>query len=93
MIPSSANASRTKSVSKRKQSFWAPVPRKQTAKEKGKEKYNGNQGPSDALIANWRKGDEDLEPSTKMLALIELLQEWDESGDKTICYSQCKSGK
>lgn len=45
--------------------------------------------PSDALIAMWRKGDYDLEPSTKMLALINFLKSWDESGDKTICYSQC----
>ncbi|KAG1894583.1 SNF2 family N-terminal domain-containing protein [Suillus fuscotomentosus] len=47
--------------------------------------------PSDALIAMWRKGDYDLEPSTKMLALINFLKSWDESGDKTICYSQWTS--
>lgn len=48
-----------------------------------------NQGPSDAVIATWRKGDDDLEPSTKMLALINLLKKSDTSDDKTICYSQC----
>jgi SNF2 family DNA or RNA helicase len=47
--------------------------------------------PSSALIAMWRKGDYDLEPSTKMLALIDFLKSWDVSGDKTICYSQWTS--
>jgi hypothetical protein len=47
-------------------------------------------GPSDAVIATWKRGDDDLEPSAKMLALIKLLKEWDLCGDKTICYSQCK---
>lgn len=47
--------------------------------------------PSRALIAMWRKGDYDLEPSTKMLALIDFLKSWDVSGDKTICYSQWTS--
>lgn len=47
--------------------------------------------PSRALIAMWRKSDYDLEPSTKMLALIEFLKSWDASGDKTICYSQWTS--
>jgi SNF2 family DNA or RNA helicase len=49
--------------------------------------------PSRALIAMWRKGDYDLEPSTKMLALIDFLKSWDASGDKTICYSQCLYSK
>ncbi|KAK0210806.1 SNF2 family DNA-dependent ATPase [Desarmillaria ectypa] len=48
-------------------------------------------GPSEALIATWRKGDDDMEPSTKMLKLLSLLKEWDASGDKTICYSQWTS--
>ncbi|KAG1773367.1 P-loop containing nucleoside triphosphate hydrolase protein [Suillus placidus] len=47
--------------------------------------------PSRALIAMWRKGDYDLEPSTKMLALIDFLKSWDASGDKIICYSQWTS--
>ena len=47
-------------------------------------------GLSDPVIATWRRGDDDLEPSTKMLALVEYLKEWDSTGDKTICYSQCK---
>jgi hypothetical protein len=47
-------------------------------------------GPSEAVIATWKRGDDDLEPSTKMLALVEYLKEWDSTGDKTICYSQCR---
>ncbi|KAG7452506.1 uncharacterized protein BT62DRAFT_879840 [Guyanagaster necrorhizus] len=48
-------------------------------------------GPSEALIATWRKGDDDMEPSIKMLKLLSLLKEWDAGGDKTICYSQWTS--
>jgi len=54
---------------------------------------NGNDkepsAPSGAVLAVWGKGDYDLEPSTKMLALVDLLKEADEHGDKTICFSQC----
>ncbi|KAF7967113.1 hypothetical protein HWV62_35883 [Athelia sp. TMB] len=32
-----------------------------------------------------------MEASTKMMGLIDLLKEWDETGDKTICYSQWTS--
>lgn len=45
---------------------------------------------SDALIATWRRGDDDLEPSAKMLALIDTLEESEATGDKTIVYSQCE---
>jgi hypothetical protein len=51
---------------------------------------SGRDGPSDAVLATWKRGDDDLEPSAKMLAMVELLKEWDSCGDKTICYSQCK---
>ena len=47
------------------------------------------QEPSDAVLATWRRGDDDMESSTKMAALMDYLKEWDASGDKTICYSQC----
>jgi len=60
---------------------------------KGKRKAGASRsedGPSDAVIAAWRRGDDDLEPSTKMLALVDYLKEWDSTGDKTICYSQCR---
>lgn len=65
-------------------------PRKSSpAKRKASNK--AGDGPSEALIATWRKGDDDMEPSTKMLKLLSLLKEWDASGDKTICYSQWTS--
>ncbi|KAJ7156150.1 SNF2 family DNA-dependent ATPase [Mycena filopes] len=47
--------------------------------------------PSDAVISNWGRGDDDLEPSTKMLEMMRLLKEWESTGDKTICYSQWTS--
>lgn len=53
-----------------------------------KRKESGD-APSDAIIAIWRKGDDDLEPSAKMIALVELLKGCQSTGDKTICYSQC----
>ncbi|KAG9217670.1 hypothetical protein CCMSSC00406_0003641 [Pleurotus cornucopiae] len=53
---------------------------------KVKPKRNFDDGPSDEVIATWRKGDDDLEASTKMLAMIDLLKK--SSDDKTICYSQ-----
>lgn len=62
------------------------------SKGKGKAGTSRSEGgPSDAVIATWRRGDDGLEPSTKMLALVEYLKEWDSTGDKTICYSQWTS--
>jgi hypothetical protein len=52
-------------------------------------KNSRHDGPSDVVIATWKRGDDDLEPSAKMLAMVQLLKEWDSCGDKTICYSQC----
>lgn len=49
------------------------------------------QEPSKATLQVWRNGADDLEPSTKMLAMIEELKVAEEAGDKTICYSQCSS--
>ncbi|VDB88476.1 unnamed protein product [Peniophora sp. CBMAI 1063] len=46
------------------------------------------QGPSRDMLDTWRRGDYDLEPSTKMLAMIRLLKEAEHAGDKTIVYSQ-----
>jgi hypothetical protein len=40
-------------------------------------------------MVTWRRGDDDLEPSAKMLAMIEQLQIAENAGDKTIVYSQC----
>lgn len=60
-----------------------------------KRKFQGpgkksSDGPSDVILATWGRGDDDMEPSAKMLALLEMLKEWDVTGDKTIVYSQCK---
>lgn len=46
-------------------------------------------GLSKALVATWSKGDDDMEPSIKMVQLIEYVKKWEAIGDKTICYSQC----
>ncbi|KAG5722781.1 putative SWI/SNF-related matrix-associated actin-dependent regulator of chromatin subfamily A member 3-like 2, partial [Termitomyces sp. T112] len=59
-------------------------------KKRGRDEEEG-EGLLDAVIATWSRGDDDLEPSTKMLALVDLLQEWEATGDKTIVYSQWTS--
>ncbi|CAA7262707.1 unnamed protein product [Cyclocybe aegerita] len=70
----------------------SPPARGKNTKGKGRPSANGEDGgPSQALIATWGRGDDDLEPSTKMLAMIELLKEWENEGDKTIIYSQWTS--
>jgi len=38
-------------------------------------------------MATWRRFDDDLESSAKMLALIEQLQSAENGGDKTTVYS------
>ena len=43
------------------------------------------------MVEIWKRANADLEPSTKMLALLRLLKSWDATGDKTICFSQCWS--
>ena len=40
-------------------------------------------------MATWCRGNDDFDPSAKMLALIEQLQIAENDGDKTIVYSQC----
>jgi hypothetical protein len=55
----------------------------------GKANDTDDSVPQADVIATWNKGDEDLEPSTKMLALVRLLKSWSDTGDKCICYSQC----
>ncbi|KAL0564202.1 hypothetical protein V5O48_017851 [Marasmius crinis-equi] len=77
------------SFSKRKKSSKSVISKRagnvkpSMAKQFGKDR--------EALIATWAKGDDDLEPSAKMLQLIEYLKEWEEIGDKTIVYSQWTS--
>jgi len=52
---------------------------------------NESKKPSQRTVATWRRGDDDMEPSAKMLALIEQLQIAENAGDKTIVYSQWTS--
>lgn len=54
-------------------------------------KGNNGEGPDQVMLARWRQGDDNMEASTKMRAMIKMLREWDASGDKCICYSQCAS--
>jgi hypothetical protein len=102
--PSPVKSTTSKSPAKSRYNNTSPAPSHNdlSAKAKGKrrartedldEEAGGRAAtgniPSDAVFATWRKGDDDMEPSTKMLALIDLLHEWDSTGDKAICYSQC----
>ena len=45
--------------------------------------------PSQDVINTWSDGGSNLEPSAKMLQLVAFLQEWECTGDKVICFSQC----
>lgn len=58
-------------------------------KGKGRASTSNEGGPSDAVFATWSRGDDDMEPSTKMNKMIELLKKWEAMGDKSIIYSQC----
>ncbi|KAI0270502.1 P-loop containing nucleoside triphosphate hydrolase protein [Gloeopeniophorella convolvens] len=49
------------------------------------------QRPNQSTVATWRRGDDNMEPSTKMIALIEQLRVAEAAGDKTIVYSQWTS--
>ncbi|TFK47207.1 hypothetical protein OE88DRAFT_1811381 [Heliocybe sulcata] len=68
-------------------------------KSKGKQKAKAGDDSDDeddapvsqSLIDTWAKGGSNVEPSTKMLALVKELKEADVAGDKTICYSQWTS--
>lgn len=59
-------------------------------KSKPKRKTGAVSGISEETLNVWRRGDDNMEPSTKMNQLIDYIREWDSSGDKLICYSQCK---
>ncbi|CAL1697769.1 unnamed protein product [Somion occarium] len=68
--------------------------RKKAAEQKKGKAYTGNHSTGElnqALVKTWRKGDSDMEPSAKMMALVHYLKEWDSTGDKTIVYSQWTS--
>ncbi|KAK0459781.1 SNF2 family DNA-dependent ATPase [Desarmillaria tabescens] len=79
------------SASSRSEDVYMSQSSEKFSPAKRKTSKKAGDGPSEALIATWRKGDDDMEPSTKMLKLLSLLKEWDASGDKTICYSQWTS--
>ena len=64
----------------------APVTKQRDMKRKRSE-----DGPSAAVIKTWRRGDDEMEPSAKMVELVELLKGGEAAGDKTIVYSQCES--
>ena len=61
--------------------------------QKGKQPASSQESkkPSQQTVATWRRGDDDMEPSAKMLGLIEQLRIAENAGDKTIVYSQCVS--
>ncbi|KAL0952817.1 hypothetical protein HGRIS_007042 [Hohenbuehelia grisea] len=67
----------------------SPARDKSRSKRKARRGDDEEDGPSKAVLATWRKGDDDMEASTKMLALIEFLK--DAGDDKTIVYSQWTS--
>ena len=48
------------------------------------------QEPSRDIFATWAHGGANVEPSAKMLQLVAFLQEWECTGDKVICFSQCE---
>jgi phenylpropionate dioxygenase-like ring-hydroxylating dioxygenase large terminal subunit len=64
-----------------------------SSSQKGKQTVSNKETkkPSQNTVATWRRGDDDMEPSAKMLALIELLRVAEHAGDKTIVYSQWTS--
>jgi hypothetical protein len=64
-----------------------------SSSQKDKESVSNEESkkPSQRTVATWRRGDDDMEPSAKMLALVEQLQIAENAGDKTIVYSQCPS--
>jgi hypothetical protein len=61
------------------------------SRQKGKQPTTSNviKKPSQRTVATWRRDDDDMEPSAKMLALVEQLRIAEDAGDKTIVYSQC----
>ena len=52
--------------------------------------------PSEKVFKKWRRHEIDVEPSAKMVAMVNYIKEWDamptygNPKDKTIIYSQCK---
>ncbi|KDQ52340.1 hypothetical protein JAAARDRAFT_210552 [Jaapia argillacea MUCL 33604] len=90
-VDSSPSKPKTKHIDKKGKRKASATQRSDDEEEHSQDGDKG-QGPvSDALIATWRKGDHNMEVSTKMTALIGLLKEAEVAGDKSICYSQWTS--
>ncbi|KAL1746595.1 P-loop containing nucleoside triphosphate hydrolase protein [Schizophyllum fasciatum] len=66
-------------------------PKRKKAKGSNMGKKRVGKGDNQAMYERWARSDDDIEPSTKMLRMLELLREWDATGDKTIIYSQWTS--
>ncbi|KAI0290312.1 SNF2 family N-terminal domain-containing protein [Russula brevipes] len=63
-----------------------------SSQQKGKQPVAGeSKKPSQHTVSAWRRGDGDMEPSAKMIALVEQLQIANDAGDKAIVYSQWTS--
>ncbi|KAH9919060.1 SNF2 family N-terminal domain-containing protein [Fomitopsis serialis] len=66
----------------------------QAKKAKASSDDSDNAGPRavpEYMVKTWRRGGDNMEPSTKMMALIGYLHEWEVTGDKTIVFSQWTS--
>lgn len=66
----------------------------QVKKAKASSDDSDNDGPRavpEYMVKTWRRGGDNMEPSTKMMALIGYLHEWEVTGDKTIVFSQWTS--
>ncbi|KAI0337147.1 hypothetical protein BDW22DRAFT_1410049 [Trametopsis cervina] len=68
-----------------------PARRQPPQGSKGSQETVPDETPSDALVRTWKQGGANVEPSTKMLALVGFVQEWESTGDKIICFSQWTS--
>ncbi|KAI0351250.1 hypothetical protein OH77DRAFT_1430072 [Trametes cingulata] len=63
---------------------------------RGRGKKNDNEEkepgqPSAHLLNMWKQGGSNVESSAKMMRMIQLLKEWESTGDKTIVFSQWTS--
>ncbi|KAH9925655.1 SNF2 family N-terminal domain-containing protein [Epithele typhae] len=81
-----------KAKAKRKPSS-TPRPSQQAGSRKPSGTPAPPKPPSDEMVAIWRRGGSNVEPSTKMLALVEYLKTWaaDRPDDKVIVFSQWTS--
>jgi hypothetical protein len=66
-------------------------PVQKTSSVLGKRTRKQDSARTKDLFHMWSKGDSDLEPSAKMLLMVKYIEEWEESGDKIIVFSQWTS--